>query len=68
MAQYRTSDGDMIDWICWKHYGRQSNAVEVVLAANPGIADYGETLPANVIIELPEIELPESEDIVRLWD
>tara|TARA_B100001564_G_C20507953_1_gene609277 strand:+ start:27 stop:233 length:207 start_codon:yes stop_codon:yes gene_type:complete len=68
MPEYRTSEGDMIDWICWKHYGRQAEAVEAVLEANPGLADHGEILPSNIIITLPDIELPESEEIIRLWD
>ena len=55
--------------ICWRHYGEQSGAVEVVLEANPGLADTGPVLPAGIIIELPELppavqELP----TVRLWD
>lgn len=68
MPEYRTREGDMVDWICWKHYGRQAGAVEAVLEANPGLADYGAILPSNVIITLPDIELPESEEIIRLWD
>ncbi len=28
----------MLDLICWKHYGFSSEAVEVVLRANPGLA------------------------------
>lgn len=67
--RYRTKDGDAVDAICWRHYGEQSGAVEVVLEANPGLADIGPVLPAGIIIELPELppavqELP----TVRLWD
>ena len=34
---------------------------EAVLAANPMLADQGPTLPAGVIITLPELSAPEPE-------
>lgn len=68
MVQYRTKDGDMLDWICWRHYGRQAHVVEAVLEANPGLADLGNILPPNYVISLPNIELPKSNEMVRLWD
>ncbi len=68
MIKYRTSENDMLDWIAWKHYGKQSGAVEAILEANPGLADYGDKLPAGLVIILPEIQLPETDKIVRLWD
>ncbi|NKC15884.1 MAG: phage tail protein [Gammaproteobacteria bacterium] len=65
---YRTHDGDMVDAICWRHYGRQSGAVEIVLEANPGLADAGVTLPAGVLIQLPTLPEPRAAQTVRLWD
>lgn len=68
MTNYRTKDGDMLDYICWKHYGQQSGAVEAVLVANPGLADRGPVLPANVVILLPELPKPVVEvQPIRLW-
>ena len=66
--QYRTKSGDVLDAICWRYYGHE-NAVPQVLAVNPGVADYGPTLPAGVIIELPDIA-PETvvTATVKLWD
>ncbi|RDH91918.1 MAG: phage tail protein [endosymbiont of Seepiophila jonesi] len=67
--RYRTKDGDMLDAICWKYYSQQAGAVEIVLEANPGLADIGAVLSAGILIELPE--LPEPNQIittVRLWD
>ena len=52
---YRTKKSDLVDAICWRHYGEQSGAVEVVLEANPGLADIGPVLPAGIIIELPRV-------------
>ena len=68
VAQYRTREGDMLDFIAWKHYGKQSVAVEQILEANPKLAEYGELLPAGLIIKLPDITLPETDTIIRLWD
>lgn len=65
---YRTSDGDTVDSIAWKYYGNQTNRiVETVLAANPGLADYGTELPANIEIVLPEIDNTATATGTRLW-
>lgn len=66
--QYTCKDGDMLDRICWKHYDRQSGAVEPVLAANPGLADHGPVLAAGQIINLPELPDSDTQSVVRLWD
>ncbi|PWC81242.1 tail protein X [Azospirillum sp. TSH64] len=68
MATYRTSDGDEVDWICWRHYGRTAGTVEAVLAANPDLADHGPKLPGGLLIELPELAEPERQRLIRLWD
>ena len=67
--RYRTKEGDMLDWICWRHYGQQAGAVEAVLKANPGLSEAGPLLPAGLVIELPDLPQPnQSIDTVRLWD
>jgi len=67
--KYRTRDDDVLDRICWRHYGREDALVRV-LDANPGLADRGPVLPAGLVIELPE--LPDAgadaDAPVRLWD
>ena len=70
MTTYRTRDGDVLDAICWRHYGSVT-AVAAVLEANRELAGYGPALPAGVLIELPP--LAESDTLsdvptVRLWD
>lgn len=67
---YKTSQGDMLDEICWRFYdGVQSGAVEKVLAANPDLADLGPILPINTTIILPELTAPAADDQpIRLWD
>lgn len=67
-AIYRTSQGDTLDFICWKYYGQQSGAVEAVLLANPRLADLGAVIPANTVITMPDLPKPASEaQPIRLW-
>ena len=66
--KYRTKDGDMLDAICWKHYGRESAVIDV-LEANPHLADQGAVLSAGILIELPDLAEPVADtEVVRLWD
>lgn len=68
MALYKTSQGDTLDFICWKYYGQQSGAVEAVLLANPGLADLGPVLPINTEITLPVLTQPARQaQPIRLW-
>ena len=69
MTTYRTSDGDVIDAVCRRYYGREAGAVEAVLEANPGLADLGPVLPAGVLVTLPDLPRPlETIPTVKLWD
>lgn len=69
MATYTTKDGETVDYIVWKYYGKQDNrAVEQVLAANPGLAEFGPALPPGMDIELPTLETPTVKTGVKLWD
>ena len=66
---YRTKDGDVLDALCHKHYGRETGALEAVLTANPGLADQGPVLPACLLIILPDLPEPvPRRQPVRLWD
>ena len=66
-VRYLTRDGDMLDWICWRHYGRSDRTVEAVLAANPGLAERGPVLPAGIELTLPDIPTPAPRRILRIW-
>ncbi len=66
--RYRTREGDLLDWICYRHYGRVEGAVEAVLEANQGLAGLGPEYEAGVVIELPELPSAPVEKVVRLWD
>ena len=68
MRTYRTKDKDTLDRIAWKHYGVTSGAVEVILEANRGLADFGPILPSGLLIKLPECQQPVVNNGIKLWD
>jgi phage tail protein X len=65
VVNYVTKEGDVLDWICWKHYGTTA-VLEQVLAANPTLTN--EKLPAGVIVNLPFIGSIKSKNEIRLWN
>ena len=68
-ASYRSKDGEILDEIVWRHYcNRVAGALEIVLEANPGLADKGPVLPIGTLVQLPVIETPKEAETVRLWD
>lgn len=68
MLYYRSEAGDVIDRVVWRHYGRQNDRlVERVVDANPGLADFGPSLPEGIRVALPEFPEPGSTASVRLW-
>jgi len=66
--KYRTVTGQTVDEIVWKHYGNTLGATEVVLVANPGLADHGPLLPSGLLIDLPDYQPPKPSQGIRLWD
>lgn len=55
-ATYTTRDGDLLDEVVWRYYGRQDTGlVERVLESNRGLADYGPALPPGLTINLPAV-------------
>lgn len=67
-VNYLTKEGEMLDLICWKYYGATRGVVEVVLEANPGIAEYSCSLPAGLKIRLPIIKKPLKKSVLKVWD
>ena len=68
-ATYTTADGDMIDRICWRHYGTSRDTVELVLDANPWLARHPARLPRGLVIELPDQPTADPRQaLVKLWD
>ena len=68
MNVYRTNQGEMIDAICKKIYGRESGNVEAVLQNNPGLASLPDPLPIGTVIVLPEQQTTVEREVVVLWD
>ncbi|CAE6841575.1 hypothetical protein R69746_06948 [Paraburkholderia aspalathi] len=61
--------GDTVDALCWRHYGRTDGTVEAVLEANAGLADAGLVLPVGTVVYLPVIDTIESTaPLVQLFD
>ncbi|WDD95941.1 tail protein X [Burkholderia sp. FERM BP-3421] len=51
----RSQQGDTVDAMCWRHYGRTRGMVEAVLEHNTGLADHGPMLPIGVAVDMPEL-------------
>ena len=69
---YQTRDGDMLDYVCYLHYGEQyhqnARIVEQVLEHNPNLSTLGPVYPANVLITLPHISTNTRDDAIKIWD
>ncbi|VVO83248.1 hypothetical protein PS887_01920 [Pseudomonas fluorescens] len=63
----RTSDGDLLDTLCYQHYGHLNGTVEAVLAANRLLADEAQPLRTGLLITFPDLPEPMDEQ-VQLWD
>lgn len=53
-STYITKDGETLDYICWKIYGKTEGILEQVLSQNSGLAALGSTYPSGIEIKLPE--------------
>lgn len=62
--------GDTVDLICWRIFGRTSGVVEQVLALNSGLARHGPILPMGTLIYLPPAAEPDpiQNEVVKLWE
>ena len=67
-TQVRTIQGETVDALCWRHYGRTLGMTEAVLEANPGLAAKGLILPQGLLVSMPDLPTPQPKPIVQLWD
>jgi len=65
---YRTIDGDVLDAVIKRFYGRGPDALAAVLDANPHIRHAPAVLPAGLEITLPHLPAPKPKPIIQLWD
>lgn len=69
-STYITKDGETLDYICWKVYGRTEGVLEQVLDNNSGLASLGPIYSAGTKIELPlvaELEETAPKSVSILW-
>lgn len=66
--QVIAQQGDTLDALCYRHYGRTGGVVESVLAANLGLAELGEILPHGTVVILPAVDAEPVSETVQLWD
>ncbi|MFL9997359.1 tail protein X [Paraburkholderia sediminicola] len=62
----RTSEGDVLDEICYAFYGSLVGVVEAVYEANPGLAAHPQPFAAGIIVTLPDLDVQRDEP-VQLW-
>ncbi|HWX12863.1 MAG TPA: tail protein X [Trinickia sp.] len=64
-----SQQGDTVDALCWRHYGRTDGTVEAVLEANAGLANLGVVLPIGTVVHLPELASVEcTTPLIQLFD
>lgn len=60
--------GDTIDALCARYYGRTEGVVEVVLQANSGLSELGVILPHGTAIDLPDVQSAPVTETINLWE
>lgn len=64
-----THQGDTVDALCFRHFGRTQGLVEAVLELNPGLADRGPILPHGLQVDLPDTPTQQTNtQLLKLWD
>lgn len=60
--------GDTLDLICRRHYGRTRRVTEQALDSNPGLADQGPILHPGQAVILTAPKTPDVRPQIHLWD
>ncbi|MEM9734176.1 MAG: tail protein X [Pseudomonadota bacterium] len=68
MAVYTTIEGDVLDQICYRHYGRHRLTVEAVLDVNRHLAAQPLKLPAGLQITLPDLAPSTPQSSFKLFE
>lgn len=71
MRTLRADQHDTLDAIAWRVYGRTHGVVERLLAANPGLADWGPLLPLGTLVQLPDLPASPAaptNTLINLWE
>ena len=66
---YRSRQGETLDLICYRHYGTSHLTTEIVMQANPELAEQGLIIVENTLLELPQItNTTPINNTLQLWD
>lgn len=68
MREIRAIQGDTVDRICHRVYGRTAGVTEAVYQANPGLADIGPIIPTGTLVKLPAVTSQPTQATVQLWN
>lgn len=69
MKTVKSVQGDTIDLICWRYYGRTSGVTETVLESNLALAEQGPILVLGTEVVLPDIPAQQQmTKTINLWD
>lgn len=68
-AEYRAVGGEILDHVCWRHYGREFDTLDPVIAINRGVGR-GAALEAGQLLVLPYLPAAAAPLLrkVRLFD
>jgi phage tail protein X len=64
----RSIEGDTVDNLCWRYYGKTQAVTEQVLNANPHLASLGPILPNGTEILLSVQTPAATQPLIQLWD
>ena len=70
MQTITTKDYDVLDQLCYDHYGQTAGVTESVMRANPELLNHGTHLPAGLTVKLPTLTVQSTQQqaAVNLWD
>lgn len=68
MREVRAIQGDTVDRICYRIYGKTAGITEAVYEANAGLADIGPIIPTGTLVKLPEVASQPTQATVQLWN
>jgi phage tail protein X len=67
--QVRALQGETVDQICWRVFGRSGGVTEETYRLNTGLAAMGPLLPAGTLVTLPSTTIaPQTNQTLKLWD
>jgi phage tail protein X len=67
MNSYTTKQGETVDQVCQRHYGKTAGVTEEVLRVNQGLAAKGAILPMGTVIKLPRMPATKTIKLQPLW-